>query len=150
LDALVSLGMLRRTNEIYSNTPDTDVFLDKAKPSYIGAMFDFLNTRIYGFWGSLTTALRTGRPQSEIKEGGEFFEVFYQDPAVWAVPAPMSALSTGSGMALAAAFPWHKYATFVDIGCAEGAVAVQVARAHQHLSGGGFDLPRPPRPSPTM
>jgi len=142
LDALVSLGMLRRTNEIYSNTPDTDVFLDKAKPSYIGAMFDFLNTRIYGFWGSLTTALRTGRPQSEIKEGGEFFEVFYQDPARSGLYLrAMSALSTGSGMALAAAFPWHKYATFVDIGCAEGAVAVQVARAHQHLSGGGFDLP---------
>ena len=29
----------------------------------------------------------------------------------------------------------------IDIGCAQGAVPVQIALAHQHLTGGGFDLP---------
>ena len=29
----------------------------------------------------------------------------------------------------------------IDIGCAEGAVPVQVALAHEHITGGGFDLP---------
>src|SRR4051812_10065848 len=40
LDALVALGMLQRdgTGERarYRNTPDTDFFLDRAKPSYAG------------------------------------------------------------------------------------------------------------------
>jgi hypothetical protein len=29
----------------------------------------------------------------------------------------------------------------IDIGCAEGCVPVEVARAHEHMRGGGFDLP---------
>ena len=33
LDALVALGFLKRENGIYANTPETDLFLDKAKPS---------------------------------------------------------------------------------------------------------------------
>ena len=142
LDALVALGMLRRQDGMYSNTPDTDVFLDKAKPSYIGEIFDLGNTRLYRFWGSLTEALRTGLPQSEIKDGGEFFEVFYREPERHRqFLRAMSALSVGPAMAIAAKFPWHRYRTFIDIGCAEGALPVQVARAHQHLAGGGFDLP---------
>ena len=34
LDALVALGFLERRDGIYSNTPSTDLFLDKRKPSY--------------------------------------------------------------------------------------------------------------------
>jgi hypothetical protein len=33
LDALVSLGMLRRAGDEYANTPSTDQFLDRAKPT---------------------------------------------------------------------------------------------------------------------
>src|SRR5258708_28843294 len=36
LDALVSLGMLKRTVDEYANTPATALFLDRNKPSYIG------------------------------------------------------------------------------------------------------------------
>jgi hypothetical protein len=41
---------------------------------------------------------------------------------------------------LAEKFPWSDYETFADIGCAQGAVAVEVARAHPHLRGTAFDL----------
>ena len=37
--------------------------------------------------------------------------------------------------------PFRDYGTVIDIGCAEGAVPVAIARAHEHLTGGGFDLP---------
>src|SRR5215210_5930007 len=64
LDALVSLRMLERDAAgLYSNTPEADMFLDRAKPSYIGGMLEMANTRLYPFWGSLTEALKTGRPQ---------------------------------------------------------------------------------------
>src|ERR1700704_2114156 len=35
-DALVALGFLQRENGVYSNTADTETFLDKRKPSYVG------------------------------------------------------------------------------------------------------------------
>jgi hypothetical protein len=36
LDALVALGLLDCEGGLYENTRETDVFLDRAKPSYIG------------------------------------------------------------------------------------------------------------------
>lgn len=35
-DALVALGMLERESGTYRNTPETDFYLDRNKPSYIG------------------------------------------------------------------------------------------------------------------
>src|SRR5262245_31435141 len=62
-DALVALGMLQRDGERYANTPETDFFLDRAKPSYMGGWLEMANTRLYGFWGHLSEGLRTGQPQ---------------------------------------------------------------------------------------
>jgi hypothetical protein len=53
----------------------------------------------------------------------------------------MSAVSGGAAQAIAAKFPWAGYGSVVDLGCAEGAVPVQIALAHEHITGGGFDLP---------
>ena len=70
LDALVALGFLERRDGIYSNTPSTDLFLDKHKPSYIGGMLEMANRRLFKHWGQLTTALRTGQPQGEAHARG--------------------------------------------------------------------------------
>ena len=53
----------------------------------------------------------------------------------------MTGISLGSAVAIAKKFPWDRYETFVDVGAAQGGLPVQVALAHNHLSGGGFDLP---------
>ena len=141
-DALVALGMLERDGDRYANTSETDIFLDRAKPSYIGGILEMANARLYGFWGSLTEGLRTGQPQNEAKAGDNFFEVLYSDTArLRQFMHAMTGLSMGAAKAMAQKFPWQKYQTFIDIGAAEGGLPVQLALAHPHLSGGGFDLP---------
>ncbi|MFQ5931523.1 MAG: methyltransferase, partial [Nitrospiraceae bacterium] len=141
-DALVALGMLQRDGALYSNSPEADLFLDREKPSYIGGLLEMANARLYGFWGSLTEALRTGQPQNEIKTGDNFFEVLYsQHDRLKQFMHAMTGLSMGAARAMAQKFPWQKYQTFIDIGAAEGGLPVQIALAHPHLSGGGFDLP---------
>ena len=45
-------------------------------------------------------------------------------------------------MAIARAFPWAGYRTFVDVGTAQGDLAAQIALANPHLRGTGFDLPQ--------
>jgi hypothetical protein len=141
-DALVALGMLARTNGRYLNTPETDLFLDPAKPTYMGGVLEMSNARLYTFWGSLTEGLRTGEPQSEVKTGGDFFETVYADPEKLAqFTGAMSGLSRATGNAIAAKFPWRDYGSVIDIGCSEGAVPVAITTAHDHLTGGGFDLP---------
>jgi len=141
-DALVALGMLARQDGHYTNTPATDQFLDRAKPSYVGGMLEMANARLYPFWGSLTEGLRTGEPQNEAKAGGDLFEALYQEPErLRQFAQAMTGISLGSAHVLAQAFPWQDYQSVVDVGCAQGGVPVQLARAHPHLTGGGFDLP---------
>jgi O-methyltransferase domain/Dimerisation domain len=142
LDALVALRMLERENGLYRNTTDTDFFLDRAKPSYMGGMLEMCNVRLYGFWGSLTEALRTGEVQNEAKEGKDFFGALYAEPErLREFLGAMSGLSAGAAQAIAAKFPWRDYKTFVDVGAAQGILPVTLAHAHAPLRGIGFDLP---------
>ena len=143
LDALVALGFLERSDGLYRNAPDSDAFLDRHKPSYVGGLLEMANARLYGFWNSLTEALRTGELQNEAKGGGvPFFQELYADPArLKQFAAAMTGISHGASLQIAARFPWADYATFADIGTAQGDTAVQIALANPHLTGCGFDLP---------
>ncbi|MCA1400753.1 acetylserotonin O-methyltransferase [Bradyrhizobium sp. BRP56] len=143
LDSLVALRLLERENGIYSNTPDTDLYLDRAKPSYIGGILEMANARLYGFWGSLTEALRSGDLQNEGKGGGEdLFAALYADPdRLRGFLTAMSAISAGAAHAIAGKFPWSECKTFMDLGSAQGMVPATLAHDHPHLTGIGFDLP---------
>jgi hypothetical protein len=141
-DALVALGMLEREGGLYRNSPATDVFLDRSKPSYGGGVLEIAGTRLWGLWGSLTEALRTGEPQNEIKTGGSLFAAIYSDPEkLRGFLKAMTGVSAGAARALASTFPWERYRTVIDVGGAEGCVPVQIALAHDQISGGVFDLP---------
>ena len=143
LDTLVALGFLVRTGEQYANTPETYLFLDRRKASYVGGILEMANHRLYPFWSHLTEALRTGQPQNEVKTGGPgLFEALYADPArLREFLSAMTGLSHAGNMAIARALPWKDYRTFVDVGTAQGDLAAQIAQAHPHIQGMGFDLP---------
>jgi hypothetical protein len=146
LDSLVALGLLQREDGRYRNSPEANLFLDCNKASYLGGMLEMANARLYPFWGSLTEALRTGLPQNEVKQGGNFFEKLYADPdRLRQFLSAMTGISMGAAQAIAAKFPWWNYRTFADAGCAQGGLPVQVTLAHSHLQGIGFDVP-PVRP----
>ena len=143
LDTLVALKFLNRTGDTYCNTPETDLFLDRNKPSYIGGILEMANARLYPFWGRLTEALRTGRPQNESREDSAVspFTALYADPArLKNFLAAMSGISRGANIAIAKKVPWSNYKTFADIGTAQGDLAVQIALANPHLQGIGYDL----------
>ncbi len=142
-DALLTLGFLQRDGDRYGNTPETDLFLDRKKPSYVGGILEMANHRLYPFWGHLTEALQTGEPQNELKSGGPgLFETLYAEPVrLKGFLAAMTGISHGANMAIAHSYPWKDHQTFVDVGTAQGDLAVQIALANTHLKGLGFDLP---------
>jgi SAM-dependent methyltransferase len=146
-DTLIALRVLERDgdddNARYRNTPEADEFLDRRKESYIGGMLEMANTRLYKFWGNLTEALKTGLPQNEIRNDEDLFAALYSDPdRLRGFLAAMTGLSLPTARAMAEKFDWRPYKTVIDIGCAQGCLPVQVALAHAHLTGGGFDLPQ--------
>lgn len=142
-DALVALELLARENGLYRNTPETDRYLDRAKPSYLGGILEMASTRLYRYWGGLTAALRTGEPQNDAARGDEaLFDATYRDPArLREFLRGMMGRSLPSARIIARTFPWRRYRTLVDIGAALGVVPVEVALAQPHITGGGFDLP---------
>jgi hypothetical protein len=141
-DALVALGLLQRDDDgRYANTAEASLYLDRNKPSYLGGMFNQFNTREYQMWSRLGDALRTGEPQIG-STSPEHFATIYDDPERFRTFVnAMTAGSLPAAQAIAQKFPWSNYRTLMDIGTAQGCFPVQVARVHQHISGGGFDLP---------
>jgi hypothetical protein len=142
-DTLVALGFLTREGDVYSNTPESDRFLDRKKPTYVGGLLEMVNHRLYPFWGHLTEGLRTGLPQNELKSGGPgLFEALYADPArLREFLSAMTGLSHGANLAIARKVDWSGYSTYADVGTAQGDLAAQIALANPHLRGIGWDLP---------
>ena len=146
-DALVALGLLDREGEgsdaPYHNTEATAAFLDKASPTYIGGILEMANARLYPFWGDLTEALQSGKPQNEIKHTGKsMFDELYSDPdRLEQFMNAMAGISQGPFHALAEKFDFSKYKMLCDVGGATGQLSITVASRHPHIRCTSFDLP---------
>jgi hypothetical protein len=133
--------LLRLPDGRYANSAETDCYLDRNKPSYIGGLLESSGTRLYGVWGSLTAALRTGHPQCEKSAASNFSPLYADAVARNTFVSGLTAKTRPVGKALATRFPWRDYSTLIDVGTAEGCLPVEIAQAHPHITGGGFDLP---------
>ena len=147
LDGLVALRLLDRDGQgeeaHYRNTPETALFLDATSPAYIGGILEMANARLYGFWGGLTEALRTGSPQNEIKSTGHsMFEELYREPdRLEQFMRAMAGIQAGNFHALAEEFDFARYQTVCDVGGATGQLSIILARRHPHLRCITFDVP---------
>lgn len=146
-DALVALGFLGRDGDgaaaRYRNTPETAHFLDRTQPTYVGGILEMAGARLYRFWGDLPEALRTGRPQNEIKHSGRpMFDELYADPArLEQFMLAMRGISGANFAAFAEKFDFRRYRTLCDVGGATGILSTLVARRHPHVECTSFDLP---------
>jgi precorrin-6B methylase 2 len=141
------LGFLQREGlketALYSNTEETDLFLDKSKPSYVGGILQMANNRLYGFWDDLEEALKTGLPQNEVKIAGKpIFEELYADKEkLREFVIAMSGVQMGNFMAFARNFDFSHYETLCDIGGAGALLSAQVAMNNKHMNCVSYDLP---------
>ena len=146
-DALVAMKFLGREGDgpeaKYFNTPEGARFLDENSPRYIGGILVMLNARLFKFWHDLPEALRTGKPQNEIKHGekGLFEELYSNIPRLEQFMGAMTGLSRLNFEAFAEKFDFSKFRTLCDIGGATGLLSIEVARRHPHLRCTSFDLP---------
>ncbi len=146
LDALTTFGFLNRDGILetakYSNHIDTDFFLDKNKPTYIGGILEMMNNRLYGFWGNLEEGLLTGLPQNETKSGANLFEELYSDAdRLKEFIHAMSGIQMGNFMTFAQAFDFSKFKTLVDIGGSGALLSLMVAKHQPHMTCVSWDLP---------
>ena len=147
LDTLVALGFLRRTglkeNAEYGNSDDSELFLDKNKPSYIGGILEMSNNRLYPFWNDLEEGLKTGKPQNEIKNGGKpLFEAIYADEdRLREFIHGMGGAQAGNFTKLAHDFDFSRHKTLCDVGGSGANLSIHIAKNNSHMKCISFDLP---------
>jgi len=146
-DALVAMKFLEREGDgppaKYFNTPAGALYLDRNSPRYVGGILEMLNARLFKFWHDLPEALRTGKPQNEVKHGqkGMFEELYAELPKLEQFLGAMTGLSRINFEAFAARFDFSKVKTLCDIGGATGLLCIEAAKQHPHLQCISFDLP---------
>jgi hypothetical protein len=130
--------MLERNGDRYANAAASDLYLDEAKPTYVGGMVIGMAADT-SHWDSLTAALQTGRPQIEGDQ--DYLDQYHDAALLTEFMRSMTGLSMGAAHAIGEQFPWSRYRTVIDVGAAQGGVPVQLALRYPQLTGGGFDLP---------
>jgi O-methyltransferase domain/Dimerisation domain len=146
-DALVAMNFLDREGDgasaKYFNTPAGALYLDRSGPRYVGGILVMLNKRLFKFWDDLPEALRTGKPQNEVKHSqkGIFEELYEELPKLEQFMGAMTGLSRINFEALAEKFDFGKVKTFCDVGGATGLLSIEIAKKHSHLQCVSFDLP---------
>jgi predicted O-methyltransferase YrrM len=155
-DTLVALRFLERDGDgadaRYRNTAETAQFLDRSSPryvggflemGYVGGFLEMANARLYPFWGDLTEALRTGKPQNETKHGraGMFEELYSKPERLEQFMEAMAGISAANFQAFAQRFDFSRYKTLCDVGGANGLLSILVAQAHPHMRCISADLP---------
>lgn len=147
LDTLVALGFLIREGlketAIYSNSEDTNLFLDKDKISYCGGILELANNRLYPNWNALEDGLKTGMSYDQLNpEVESLFEDVYSSPErLGEFLRAMGGLQMGNFIALSNKFDFSNYHTLCDIGGAGGYLSAQVALNNSHMECISFDLP---------
>ncbi|HTI72023.1 MAG TPA: methyltransferase [Candidatus Limnocylindria bacterium] len=146
-DTLVAMRFLCREGDgptaRYFNTPEGALYLDQKSPRYVGGILVMLNARLFKFWHDLPEALRTGKPQNEVKHGQKgIFEELYSDlPRLEQFMGAMTGLSRINFEAFAEKFDFSKFQTLCDVGGATGLLSIEVAKRHSHIQCTSFDLP---------
>ena len=147
LDALVALGFLQKSGTketaIYSNSEDSDIFLDKNKLSYMGGLLEMANNRLYPFWNFLEEGLKRGTPQNEIRTGEEsLFEKIYSDKdKTREFVNAMAGAQAGNFITFARKFDFSGYTTLCDIGGAGAQLSAHIVGHNSHMKCISFDLP---------
>ena len=146
-DSLVAMRFLDREGDgpgsKYFNTVEGALFLDETSPRYVGGILIMLNVRLFKFWHNLPEALRTGKPQNEIRHGqkGMFEELYEELPRLEQFMGAMTGLSRINFEAFADKFDFSGFDTVCDIGGATGLLCMEVAKKHPRLKCTSFDLP---------
>jgi 3-hydroxy-5-methyl-1-naphthoate 3-O-methyltransferase len=149
--ALASLGLLQVTKteedgeDLFANSPVSEMFLDKSKDSYMGDIITMFDKRLYKAWDKLVESLQTNKPVNAI-DGGGAESIFDQAKSKQAVEEiqkfthAMYGVSISPAIQLPKVYDFSKHSRMMDIGGGSGIYAIQVVKANPHMIATVLDL----------
>jgi len=137
LFALVAAELLTVEGELFSNTDETNQFLVRDSPLYVGDHVT-LNPLIAPWRFALRTAesIRTGTPQEKYDDSEKSEEELESIYRGW------RPIAVRAGRELVASYDFSSYRTLLDVGGGSGGLAVAIVEACPHIQATVVDLPR--------
>jgi len=135
LNACVTVGLLQKEKDGYSNSEITGSFLVKNKEFYLGGQVGRHRERSSPVWAKLTDRLKkwkygdAGKPAPESDDQGA------------EAMAEQHNLALLHGFELAKAFDFSRRKKILDLGGGTGAVSIALCRSYPKLEALVFDLP---------
>jgi 16S rRNA G966 N2-methylase RsmD len=133
MNALVSLGFLKKQNQLFFNTDESFAFLSRKSPDYLGGLMH--SNHLWNTWSNLTKVVRTGvsAHPDEINSRGEDwltpFITAMHDRAKKQAPEQLASIDLSEVNSL------------LDIGGGSGAYSMEFVSRKPGLEATVFDLP---------
>ncbi len=144
LDGCVCLQVLRKTGDLYENTPTASAYLCERSPTRMTGYLNYSNTILWKIWGNLEGAVREGtnRWQETFGWDGPIFSSFFKtDAAMREFLMGMHGQGLLSSPEVVRAFDLSRFSRLVDLGGATGHLVIAACEHYPHLRGAVFDLP---------
>jgi acetylserotonin O-methyltransferase len=144
LDACVSLGLLTKANNEYSNTPISTEYLVSSNPDSLGGYVLYSNQSLYPMWSHLEEAVREGsnRWQQTFGSRDALFDHFFRsEESQRSFLGGMHGFGRISSQRVAQTFDLGSFRHLADLGGATGHFCIAACQAYPQLTATVFDLP---------
>jgi ubiquinone/menaquinone biosynthesis C-methylase UbiE len=132
MNALCSLGILRKAGERFSNTPLSLKYLVNSSPDFLKGIAH--NVNMWDSWSALTQTIRHGRPAMDVimnARGEKWLDSFI---------AAMHEYATKSASAIVKSLDLSGVSRVLDVGGGSGAYAMAFVRQRKAIAATVFDL----------
>lgn len=135
LNSCVITGILKRENDLFSNTALAETFLTVKADFYLGGITRRHAKSGYAAWGDLTEKLKNWEYGKTVQDDpGD------EDQGAEAM-AEQHKLALLNGFALAESFDFSRHKKVLDLGGGTGAASIALCKTYTHLEAVVFDLP---------
>ena len=145
MDACVSLGLLAKHGNEYSNTPESETYLKRTSPHTLAGYALYSNNVLWRLWDHLPDAVREGThrwPQAFQMEGPIFSHFFKTDEAMRTFLTGLHGLGMLSSPQAIGAHDLSAVKHFVDLGGGTGHLALAFLDQYAQAKATVFDLPQ--------
>jgi SAM-dependent methyltransferase len=138
LTCCLSLGLVRRDGDVFSNTEETEKYMVKGKPSYMADYLLHMAKRSYSQWGQIADILK-----GKQKSGGEgqYRELAFDPKEARALTEAGYTGSIAAGRLLGKLYDFSPYSLLLDLGGGSGAYSIAAVQKYPGLKAIVFDFP---------
>jgi len=135
LNALVSLGLLRKIKGVYKNTAMSGRYLVKNRPLYQGDRIHHFHN-MWDYWSKLNVAVKTGKPTAYDNAEEEVDEKRLRE-----FISALHNIGTVQAGEVCRRLDIKKYRSLLDLAGGQGTYAVRFVKANPKMRAVVFDLP---------